>query len=420
MTVNQQSFKNAFSSRRAGSRRRMDITKRRIKAETMLRACAVQIIGCTLAWSVWAAPNQGKSGDTIRVTTDQLHQLKLTPVELYPFRVQKSVIGRIGYNEDASTAVMAPFPGRVTRLIVNVGEQVKQGDPLFEMASPDVVQPQNEFIAALTSVNKARSQLKLAELGEKRQKDLFEGKAAALKAWQQAQAELVSAQNDMRAAESALDAARHRLRIVGRTDKEITAFEETGAISGGTPINAPISGTVIARKVGPGQHVRPDSGEPLYVIADLSTMWLNAHVPESDVVTIKVGQEIEARITAFQNRVVKARITVVGASSDLLSRRVVVRSEIPNPDHALKAEMFVNFRIATGEEQLSPAVPIAAVIREGDVAVVWEESAPMLMRRREVEIGIEQDGRMQIRQGLSVGMVIVERGAIFVDNEWRQ
>jgi cobalt-zinc-cadmium efflux system membrane fusion protein len=97
-----------------------------------------------------------------------------------------------------------------------------------------------------------------------------------------------------------------------------------------------------------------------------------------------------------------------------------VRSEIPNPDHALKAEMFASFKIVTGEEPPSLAVPIAAVIREGDLAVVWEQVEPTLMRRREVEIGIEQDGRMQIRKGLDPGMLVVERGAIFVDNEWRQ
>jgi cobalt-zinc-cadmium efflux system membrane fusion protein len=369
---------------------------------------------------LWAAPNPGKKGDTIQIVADQLHQLTVVPVELYPFHVQKSGVGKIGYNEDASTAVMAPFAGRVTRLIVNVGEDVKQGDPLFELASPEVVQPQNDFIAALTALNKARSQLKLAQLSEKRQKELFEGKAAALKAWQQAQAELISAQNDLRAAESTLDAGRHRLRIVGRTDKEITAFEETGTMSGGTPIYAPISGTVAARKVGPGQYVRPDSGDPLYVIADLSTMWLNAQVPESDVLSIKAGQEIEAKVTAFPQRVIKARITTVGSSSDLSTRRVVVRSEIPNTDRSLKAEMFASFKIGVGEEQPSASVPVAAVIREGDVAVVWQQVEPTVMRRHEVEIGIEQNGRMQIRKGLTPGMMIVERGAIFVDNEWKQ
>src|SRR5215218_5874468 len=378
----------------------------------------LQILCCFFTSSLSAAPNPGKKGDTVQIIADQLHQLTIVPVELYSFRVQKSGIGKIGYNEDASTGVMAPFAGRVTRLAVNVGEDVKQGDPLFELASPEVVQPQNEFIAALTTLNKARSQLKLAQLAEKRQKELFEGKAAALKAWQQAQAELISAQSDLRAAESALDAARHRLRIVGRTDKEIAAFEETGAMSGGTPIYAPISGTVVARKVGPGQYVRPDSGDPLYVISDLSTMWLNAQVPESDVLSIKAGQEIEAKVTAFPQRVIKARITTVGTSSDVSTRRVIVRSEIPNTDRSLKAEMFASFKIAVGEEQPSASVPVAAVIREGDVAVVWQQVEPTVMQRREVEIGIEQNGRMQIRKGLTPGMMIVERGAIFVDNEW--
>ena len=87
-------------------------------------------------------------------------------VELYPFRVQKLAIGQIAYNEDTSTAVLTPFPGRVTRLIAKVGDTVNRGDPLFEIDSPEVVQPQNDFIAALSAMNKARSQLDLAHIVE--------------------------------------------------------------------------------------------------------------------------------------------------------------------------------------------------------------------------------------------------------------
>ena len=131
-----------------------------------------------------------KKGDSVRVTDDQMHQLGIMKVELYPFRVQKLAIGQIAYNEDTSTAVLTPFPGRVTRLVAKVGDQVRRGDPLFEIDSPEVVQPQNDFIAAVTALNKARSQLDLAGIVEKRFKDLYEGKAAALKEWQQAQAQL--------------------------------------------------------------------------------------------------------------------------------------------------------------------------------------------------------------------------------------
>jgi cobalt-zinc-cadmium efflux system membrane fusion protein len=361
-----------------------------------------------------------KTADSVKTTEDQMHQLSIVKVETYPFRMQKSAIGRIAYNEDVSTPVLAPFSGRVIRLIAKVGDAVKRGDPLFEIDSPEVVQPQNDFIAALAALNKARSQLNLVQIIEKRQRDLYEGKAAPLKEFQQAQADLIAAQNDMRAAETALEAARNRLRILGLTGTQITALQEKREINRATPIYAPIDGTVIARKVGPGQYVRSDSSDPLFVIANLSTMWLKALVPENDISLIRVGQEVEVEITALPGRVFKARIAAIEATADATTRRVVVRSEIPNPDGALKAEMFASFKIFTGENVTAPAVPSVAVIREGDHASVWVEQEPMLFKRRKVEIGIEQDNKVQIRAGLKADELIVGRGAIFVDNEWRQ
>jgi len=367
-----------------------------------------------------AAQGLAKKSDIVRVTNDQMHQLGIVKVELYPFRVQKLAIGQIAYNEDTSTAVLTPFPGRVTRLIAKIGDNVNRGDPLFEIDSPEVVQPQNDFIAAFSAMNKARSQLDLARIVEKRLKDLYEGKAAALKEYQQAQGELVGAQNDMRSAEMSLEAARARLRIVGFTDAEVAALKEKGTVRRATPIPAPIDGTVIARKVGPGQYVRNDTGEALYVIADLSTMWLKAQVPEKEISSIRVGQDVEVKVSALPDRVLRARVTAINAATDATTRRVIVRSEIPNPEGALKSEMFASFKIATGDDEPSPSVPVQAVIREGDHAVVWVEEEPMLFRRRKVTLGIEQEGRMQIREGLKAGELVAGRGAIFVDNEWRQ
>jgi cobalt-zinc-cadmium efflux system membrane fusion protein len=380
------------------------------------------MLGCAIAAAEVAAPKAPKApknGD-VRVTADQMHQLAIAQVELYPFRVQKFAIGQIAFNEDTSTAVLTPFSGRVVRLIAKVGDKVKRGEPLFEIDSPEVVQPQNDFIASATALNKARSQHDLALIVEKRLKDLYEGKAAALKEWQQAEGQLVAAKNDMRSAGMALEAARARLRIVGFTEDEIAMLQTKGTIRRATPIAAPIDGTVIARKVGPGQFVRNDTGDALYVIADLSTMWLKAQVPENDIPLVRVEQEVEVKVSALPGRVFKARIANVSAATDLATRRTVVRSEIPNPDGALKSEMFASFKIATGADELAPAVPSMAVIREGDVAVVWVEEEPALFRRRPVKIGMEQEGRVQIREGLKPGELIVARGAIFVDNEWRQ
>ena len=360
-----------------------------------------------------------KSAEMVRATSDQMHQIEVVKVETYPFKVQRPAIGRIAYNEDVSTPVLAPFSGRVIRLTAKVGDAVKRGDPLFEIDSPEVVQPQNDFIAALAAVNKARSQLNLAQIVEKRQRNLYEGKAAPLKEFQLAEAALVAAQNDMRAAETALEAVRNRLAIIGLTTEQITALREKREINRAM-IHAPIDGTIIARKVGPGQYVRNDSGDALFAIANLNTMWLKALVPENDISLIRVGQQVEVEIAALPGRVFNARITAIEASADAATRRFVVRSEIPNPDGALKSEMFASFKIVTGESVRSPAVPVDAVIREGERSSVWVEQEPMLFKRRKVEIGLEQDNRVQILDGLKPDELVVARGAIFVDNEWRQ
>ena len=268
---------------------------------------------CPIASAEVAPQNGRKNGDSVRVTTDQIHQLRVMKAELHPFRVQKFAVGQIAYNEDTSTAVLTPFSGRVTRLVAKVGDKVKRGETLFEIDSPEVVQPQNDFIAAVTALNKARSQLDLALIVEKRLKDLYEGKAAALKEWQQAEAQLDAARNDVRSAEISLEAVRARLRIVGFTDEEIAALQGKGSIRRATPITAPIDGTVIARKVGPGQYVRNDTGDALYVVADLTTMWLKAQVPENDIPLVRVGQEVEVKVSALPGRVFKARIAAIGA-----------------------------------------------------------------------------------------------------------
>jgi cobalt-zinc-cadmium efflux system membrane fusion protein len=162
--------------------------------------------------------------------------------------------------------------------------------------------------------------------------------------------------------------------------------------------------------------VRSDAGDQLYAISDLTTMWVKASVPESDIRLVHVGQEIEVSVGAVPGRVFKARVIAIGAASDPATRRVLVRSEIPNPDGALKAEMFATFRIATGDGGLVPGVATEAVIRDGDVATVWVERAPMLFERRRVSLGSEQDGRVQVREGLKPGERVVGRGAVFLEN----
>jgi membrane fusion protein, heavy metal efflux system len=379
-------------------------------------------IGCwNFASAQPATVGPENSADTVRVTPDQMHQLSIVKVMPYPFRLQKPAIGQIAFNEDASTVVLTPFSGRVTRVIGKLGDDVKRGDPLFEIDSPEVVQAQTDLIAASQGHQKSRSQLALAKRVLDRLNNLLAGHAVSQREVDQAQTEFAAAEFDLKTAEGTLTSARNRLRvIIGRETAEVERVERERIVNPLITINAQIDGTIIGRKVGPGQYVRSDAGDALYSIADLSTMWLKANVPEFDSPLVRVGQEIEVRVAALPGRVFKARITTIGASSDAVTRRVMVRSEIPNPDRALKSEMFASFKISIGDGERTLAVPVEAVIWEGDVAVAWVEREPMVFQRRKVKVGLEQDGRLQINDGLEAGELVVGRGAIYLQNELQQ
>jgi cobalt-zinc-cadmium efflux system membrane fusion protein len=166
--------------------------------------------------------------------------------------------------------------------------------------------------------------------------------------------------------------------------------------------------------------VRPDTGETLFAIADLSTMWLRAAVPENDIPVVRVGQELEVKIEALPETTFKAKINAIGAASDSSTRRVMVRSELTNPDRLLRPEMFATFKIFTGEGQMLPAIAAGALIREAETAFVYVEVKPQEFERRPVKVGAQQDGLVAIPAGLAVGERVVTRGAIFIDNEWKQ
>jgi membrane fusion protein, heavy metal efflux system len=357
----------------------------------------------------------------VEVSSDQLHQLSVVKVEPYPFRLQKQAIGQIAFNEDASTVVITPFSGRVTRVLAKLGDEVKRGDPLFEIDSPEVVQAQTDLIAALHAVDKAQSNLTIAQRQLDRNNRLIVNKAISQRDADVAGNDMASAESDFKTAQGTLTAARNRLRvIIGRSQEEVDRVERERVINPLITINSPIDGTIIARKVGPGQYVRSDLGDQLYAIADLSTMWLKANVAEVDSPLVRVGQAIQVKVNALPNRVFDARIIAIGAASDATTRRVMVRSEVPNPDRVLKSEMFATFKIAIGDGEPSPSVPVDAVIREGDDSFVWVEQNPMHFKRRKVELGLEQDDRLQVVSGLSPNEWVVSRGVIYVENEWKQ
>ncbi|MFZ2160151.1 MAG: efflux RND transporter periplasmic adaptor subunit, partial [Bradyrhizobium sp.] len=243
-----------------------------------------------------------KGSQRYALTPAEWAGLTIQPVTERAFREEHVTEGKIAVDEDRSTPVFSPYAGRVTKLLVRPGDSVVQGQPLFVIEAADNVQAQNDFIAAMTALNKAKSALDLAQLQDKRARDLFEGKAVPLKDYQQSQATLIQAQNDLRSTQTALEAARNKLRILGLSDEAIAAFQEKGRINPETTIYAPIAGTVVQRKIGPGQYVNAGASDPVFVIGDLSTVWLTAFVRETEVSSVSVGQELTFSLLALPGR----------------------------------------------------------------------------------------------------------------------
>jgi len=311
------------------------------------------------------------------------------------------------------TPMFSPYAGRVLRLLAKPGDVVKLESPLVELYTPDLVQAESDLIATASTVAKAKTALNLARRTEERQHQLYLNKAAALKDWEQAQSDLQNAESDVQAAEAALLAARDRLRVFGKSDPDITRVERAHKIDRITTVGSPIAGTVTARKVGPGQYIRPDNTDPLFVIADLSTMWMLAHVYEADVPLIKVGQSVEVAVAAYPNEVFKASIAYIGAAVDPGTHRVEVRAVVENHRHKLKPEMFATFRIITDANVQALAVPLSAIVHDGEKTSVWVAQGANRFPRREVAIGLEQDGYVQILSGLEAGeQVVAEEGLL--------
>jgi cobalt-zinc-cadmium efflux system membrane fusion protein len=285
-----------------------------------------------------------------------------------------------------------------------------------------LAQAQNDLIAAAAGLKTAKAQLNLAETNEKRQHALYLAQGAALKDWQQAQVDLATAQGGMNSAAIALSSVRNRLRIMGKSDADIAAIEATPdllTLASDSVVHAPIGGTVVQRQIGLGQNIVSASAgasNPVFMIGDLSKVWMVANVREADAPFLHKGDPVEVRVLAFPNRVFKGRLNYVAASLDATTHRLWVRAEVENPNAELKPEMFASFRIITGADAANPAVPQNAVVYEGDTAHVWvADDRAKTLAIRPFKPGRSRDGVIEVLGGLKAGEKVVTAGAVFID-----
>lgn len=363
------------------------------------------------------APPPASPPGTFRPSAEQMASLTTMRVGDSPSDAATLASGSITVDGDRSTPVVMPYSGQVVRVLVDAGQRVSRGQPLLLVRTSDFVDARSGLFAARAAYQNAQAQLATAQRTAERQKQIYETAGGALKDYQQAQADLAAAQATARTAAASLGAARDKLAVLGKSPGEINRLEGVGEVTGihdVTTLHAPISGLVASRDVSAGQYVS-QGGTPVMTITDPSRVWLVAQVPETQAAAIHVGDAATVTTPALPGRQFTARIDLVGAALDPVTHRLPVRAAIANPDGALKPQMFASFAIRRATSAKAMVVPAAAVIHEGDDARVWVVRPDGLLAARTVTTGDAQDGKVTITSGLQPGERIVTAGALFVN-----
>ncbi|MFI5310325.1 MAG: efflux RND transporter periplasmic adaptor subunit [Gemmatimonadales bacterium] len=322
-----------------------------------------------------------------------------TAAALEAFPDSLRLTGRLTWNEDATVRVFSPFAGRVASVLTDAGREVRAGEPIALIASPD-------FGQAQADARRAETDLALAERTATRTRDLFEHGVVAQKDVESADAELSRMRSEQQRAHS-------RLALYGA---------DSATTNQVFSLRAPLGGTVVERNVTPGQEVRPDQMlanapqlfAPLFVITDPSRLWVVLDLPERDLPLLAAGSGISVHVQAWPSRAFPGRIALIASAVDPVTRTVKVRGLLENRQGLLKAEMLVSVTVPAAAKG-GVSVPATALLFEHGAHVVFVDEGKGRFRRSEVEVGAEHDGLVPVRSGLAPGERVVTRGTLLIE-----
>jgi cobalt-zinc-cadmium efflux system membrane fusion protein len=292
--------------------------------------------------------------------------------------------GRLVWNEDHTVRVVPQLSGRIQKITVEIGSEVKAGQILATLSSPDYGQ-------ARADASKAQADQQLAKHALERQRELHAAGIVADKDFQQTEAEATRARAEA-------DRASRRLAGLG------------GAGDGTYTLRSPLAGIVVERNLNPGLEFRPEqSGDPLFVVTDPTSLWLRLDASEADLAVLKAGEKISLQVKQYPNERFAGVIRHVGDFVDPATRTIRVRGDVPNADRRLKGGMFVTALIELPPTQ-ALLVPVAAVFLIGEQRYVFVEEATGRYILRAVQAGPERDGRIEILSGVKEGEKVVSEG----------
>jgi membrane fusion protein, heavy metal efflux system len=348
-----------------------------------------------------AATARAVSADPMLVAAagDLAKRLTIAPLTSTSVAQTIRIAGKLDVNQYRTSRIGAPIAGRLVQVDALFGQQVAQGQVLAEINSPDLGQAQLAFL-------RANSQQQLLTRAVERAQLLLSADVIGSAELQRRQSELTVAIAEKRAAGD-------QLRALGMTSKRIATLQKTGHIQASAPISAPLSGTVIERKVAQGQVVSPS--DVLFLISDLSTLWAQAELPEQDAQFVKLDQKVEVEIPALDNRRIAGKVAYVADVVNPETRTVRVGVVLDNPQRMLKPSMLITMLIE-GRSTVQQVVPNSAVVRENDRDHIFVTAAGGQFKLTPVSLGLERDGQRALLTPLPDKVAIVTDGAFHLNN----
>jgi Cu(I)/Ag(I) efflux system membrane fusion protein len=335
-----------------------------------------------------AAETAGEEVRVVEIPLDKQQLIGVKTVAVSFRQIGKVIrtVGRVDYDERKLATVNMKYEGWIEKLYADyTGMQVRKGQPLAEVYSPELLSTQQEFLNTLRWA-KSTSEAK-------------EGVVAGML---------------NRDAEAIIDAARQRLRLWDITDEQIKSIEETGKPVRTVTLVSPADGTVVQKNAVQGMRVMP--GDKLFDIADLSSVWIISDIYENELPLINPGETARISLSSLPGKELSAKIEFVYPTLSGDARTVKVRLTVPNPGGRLKPQMFTNVEIKAGMGKRL-AVPDDAVLDTGTRSIVYVNKGEGNFEPREVKLGLRADGYREVLSGLKNGEQVARSATFLIDSE---
>lgn len=323
-------------------------------------------------------------GGTVQLTTDQMRQFGITfeSVEERTLETSVRTVGIVTVDETRVVQVTPKFSGYVERLYVDyTGRQVRRGQPLAAVYSPELVAAQEELL-----------------LAQRLERTIGESAVPGMPA----------GSSDL------LGAAKRRLRLWDISEAQIEKILRTGQIERTLTLYSPVSGVVVEKSVVQGQAIQP--GQTLYTITDLREVWVEAELREGDLASVREGTGADIEVAAYRGRPFKGRVEFIHPTLDQQARTVKARIAVANSAGLLKPGMFATVRLTTPTRR-ALSVPTSALVHTGERILVFVDLGGGRLAPQEVEVGPSTGELTEVLAGLEPGQRVVTSAQFLLDSE---